>query len=94
MAGKREETVAIRASVRGSVQGVGFRDAATRQAGALGVRGWVRNEADGSVRAHLEGEPAAVDELVRWCRTGPPKAQVEDVHIAEARVEGAVGFTD
>ena len=48
-------TEAIRAVVRGSVQGVGFRDATVRRARALGVMGWVRNEEDGTVQVHAEG---------------------------------------
>jgi DNA ligase D-like protein (predicted 3'-phosphoesterase) len=55
--------VAIRAVVRGRVQGVGFRDATVRRAHELGVMGWVRNAEDGSVLVHAEGEEAAVEEV-------------------------------
>jgi acylphosphatase len=43
------------------------------------VRGWVRNLADGSVEAVLEGAPDAVRAVAEWCRTGPPGARVTDV---------------
>jgi bifunctional non-homologous end joining protein LigD len=91
MAGKREETVAIRASVRGSVQGVGFRDAATRQAGALGVRGWVRNEED-HVVVHAEAAPEGIERFAEFLRKGPRGARVDDVEIQDVEVEGHEQF--
>ena len=54
---------AVDVSVQGRVQGVAFRYHTQREAGRLGVHGWVRNEPDGSVAGHFEGEPAAVDLL-------------------------------
>lgn len=47
-------------SFRGRVQGVGFRATAERIASALGLAGWVRNEADGSVSCEVQGSPALV----------------------------------
>ncbi len=73
------DSVAAEVVVTGHVQGVFFRAAMREQAERLGVTGWVSNEADGSVRAHLEGGPDAVDALVGWCAQGPPAARVEDV---------------
>jgi acylphosphatase len=68
--------------VNGRVQGVGFRYALRDEAERLGVSGWVRNCADGSVEALLQGEAHAVDALLRWARRGPRAAQVET--LAEA----------
>ena len=59
------------------------------QAERLEVAGWVRNEPDGSVTAHLEGAPAAVAELLDWCASGTPAAQVDDVRHEPAEVTGA-----
>ncbi len=78
---------AVRAVVRGGVQGVGFRDAAVRRARELGVLGWVRNEDDGSVRAHAEGPGSAVDDLVAFLGEGPPGSRVADVEVEPAKFE-------
>ena len=84
--------VARRIRVRGRVQGVFFRDSCRSQAETLGVRGWVSNEPDGTVAGHFEGPADAVDALVDWCRTGPPRASVVGVDVEEAEPSGARGF--
>lgn len=86
------ETVARSVVVHGRVQGVFFRDSCRQQARGLGVAGWVRNEPDGSVRVHVEGEPEAVASLVRWLHEGPPFAQVRRVDVNDAGPTGAAGF--
>jgi acylphosphatase len=78
--------------VTGRVQGVSFRWYAAREAIRLGLAGWVRNEPDGSVRAHAEGPRDAVDEFVAWCRHGPPAARVEDVAVTEVQPTGVTSF--
>ena len=60
--------------VRGAVQGVFFRVEARDRARSLGVAGWVRNTADGSVEAVLEGEDERVESMVDWCRRGPARS--------------------
>jgi len=67
--------------VSGRVQGVFFRDGARRKARDLNLKGWVRNLPDGRVEALFEGDPAAVEEMLRWCAEGPPDARVEDVAV-------------
>lgn len=84
--------VAIRACVRGDVQGVGFREATVARARERGVRGWVRNHEDGTVRVHAEGPAAAVDELVAFLRVGPRHAGIDGVAVDEAKVEGHEQF--
>ncbi|MDQ1124672.1 acylphosphatase [Microbacterium trichothecenolyticum] len=69
-------------TVRGRVQGVGFRFALRNEAERLGARGWVRNRRDGSVEALIAGDQATLDALVAWARTGPPPAQVTGVDVA------------
>jgi len=83
---------AIRATVTGRVQGVGFRDGTLRRARALGVMGWVRNGEDGGVLVHAEGAPEAVEELARFLCEGPRGARVEDVAIERVKMEGHEQF--
>lgn len=78
--------------VTGRVQGVFFRARLQHECERLGVSGWVRNDPEGSVSAHLEGSPHAVDAAVSWCRTGPPHAEVEQVQVRESAPHGAQGF--
>ena len=67
--------------VSGHVQGVFYRASAQRQANALSVKGWARNLYDGRVEAVFEGEQAAVERMLAWCRAGPPNAYVTDVDV-------------
>jgi acylphosphatase len=78
--------------VHGRVQGVGFRWAIARAAESRGVAGWAQNRADGTVEAVLEGEPDAVESLVRLTRDGPRGAHVERVEVAEEEPESLSGF--
>ena len=78
--------------VTGRVQGVSYRATAQHEAQRLGLTGWVRNEPDGSVAAHVEGEPDAVAAFVDWCRTGPRGAAVRDVAVRDAAEEGHPEF--
>jgi acylphosphatase len=81
-----------RVVVHGRVQGVFFRDSARERARAHGVSGWVRNRSDGAVEAVLEGPAEAVDRVVRFLETGPPRAEVMDVEVSEEEPEGLSGF--
>ena len=83
---------AIRASVRGEVQGVGFRDATVRRARELGVMGWVRNGEDATLQVHAEGPAGAIDELVRFLRDGPTLARVSEVAVDHVAIEGHEQF--
>lgn len=78
--------------VTGRVQGVSFRWYAAREATRLGLAGWVRNDPDGSVRAHAEGAAGSVDEFVTWCRQGPTSARVERVRVVDVEANGATSF--
>jgi acylphosphatase len=78
--------------VHGYVQGVGFRYSIARAAQTRGVAGWVANRADGTVEAVFEGEPEAIEGLVRVCREGPRGAVVDRVEVDEEQPEGLSGF--
>ena len=80
--------------IHGRVQGVGYRWWAIRQARSLGVDGWVRNCADGSVELLAIGLPAAVDGLERACAQGPSAARVTTVVRAAAQDDGSIGFEE
>jgi acylphosphatase len=83
----------IAATVRGLVQGVSFRAATRSEARRLGLTGWVRNQADGSVALEAQGPAARVEDLVAWCRQGPPLADVSGVEVDDlAVVTGEDGF--
>ncbi len=84
--------IAQRVVVHGDVQGVGFRWWAAREAGRLGVRGWVANRDDGTVELHVEGDAAAVDELVGLLHEGPRWAHVARVVVRDDEPSGRVGF--
>jgi acylphosphatase len=84
-------TVRRRVVVRGEVQGVFFRDSTRREAEARGVTGSVTNRSDGAVEALFEGSEEAVDAMIEFCRSGPSRAQVEDVEVIEEEPEGRGG---
>ncbi len=83
---------AIRAVVSGEVQNVGFREATVGRASELELRGWVRNEDDGTMRVHAEGAPRALDALAGFLREGPRLARVAGVETEPAKVEGHEQF--
>ena len=78
--------------VRGKVQGVGYRAACCAKAGHLGLGGWVRNEADGSVEVEAEGHPQLLSELRLWCEQGPTAAIVNSVTVIQLAPTGADWF--
>jgi DNA ligase D-like protein (predicted 3'-phosphoesterase) len=83
---------AVRATVRGRVQAVGFRDASLSRARELGLLGWVRNGEEDEVLVHAEGPEAAVDQLLAFLAEGPPVAEVSEVAVESAKVEGHEQF--
>ena len=78
--------------VSGRVQGVFFRTACARAAEQRGVAGWIRNRDDGCVEAVFEGSPAAVDDLVAWCRSGPRAASFTGLESFDESPIGERGF--
>jgi len=81
-----------RVIVHGYVQGVGYRYTARAQASRLGVGGWIRNRADGTVEAEIEGEEASVATLLEWFAQGPPGAIVERTDVSELEPTGDLAF--
>lgn len=89
MAGSDRASAAFYAVVSGRVQGVGFRWSASDAARRLGVVGWVRNAADGSVEVHAEGDPDALERFRAWLKKGPPAARVDSVSVRPRTPSGA-----
>jgi acylphosphatase len=81
-----------RVIVHGRVQGVFFRDTMRRMAQSRGVAGWASNRPEGTVEAAFEGEPEAVESMVRFCRRGPRDASVSRVEVFDEQPEGLTGF--
>jgi acylphosphatase len=86
------ERVARRVVVHGEVQGVFFRDSTQREAESKGVAGWVANRSDGAVEAVFEGDADAVQAMVDFARSGPRRADVDDVEVADQEPEGHSSF--
>ena len=87
-----QETVRRRVVIKGRVQGVGFRWSCRRMAEAAGLAGWCRNLPDGRVEACFEGDLAAVETALAWCREGPSSAIVTSVDVTPETPQGERGF--
>jgi acylphosphatase len=86
------DAIRVRVVVHGRVQGVFFRDTCRQEATRVGVAGWVRNRADGTVEAVFEGERRQVERMVAWVHEGPPYARVVRVETEDQTPLGIAGF--
>lgn len=77
----KPDTECRRVLAHGRVQGVGFRESCMRHARSQGVTGWVRNRADGTVEAVLQGRPAVLDAMCDWLRHHVPGARVDSLEV-------------
>lgn len=73
----------LRIRVFGEVQGVFYRHYAQEKAVELGVKGWIRNDPDGSVFIAAEGDDGAVEEFLEWTKQGTPTSTVTNVDFTE-----------
>jgi acylphosphatase len=69
--------------VEGRVQGVFFRDYTERQARLLNLKGWARNNPEGSVEVVISGSTTNVDDMIEWFHQGSPLSHVSAVHVEE-----------
>jgi acylphosphatase len=76
-----EEIVRAHIWISGRVQGVFFRAQTDHVANCLGIKGLVRNLLDGRVEVIAQGTKDKVDELIKWCKKGPPHAKVTQIKI-------------
>lgn len=87
-----ERPVRVRIIVHGHVQGVFFRAGARDAARRLGIVGFARNNADGSVLIEAEGSPPAVGQFRTWCAKGPPRARVDHTDVSAIDLRGERTF--
>ena len=88
MTSANKDYAAFYARVLGRVQGVGFRYSAFREAERYGLRGWVRNTADGEVEVWMEGKPDKLAAFSAWLHTGPRYSRVDSVIKEDVQPRG------
>lgn len=86
------EITSLRLRIEGFVQGVSFRNFAIDEAQRLGLDGWIRNRADGTVEALASGDNAAVEKFIAACMKGPPGSRVGNVELHKAEPPEEKGF--
>jgi len=89
-----ENNVRAHVIISGRVQGVCYRMETQREAKGIGVSGWVKNRFDGTVEAVFEGNKKQVDQIIEWCRNGPPLSSVSNVEINWEAFTGEFGDFD
>lgn len=78
--------------ITGKVQGVYYRQSTRKKALSLGLSGYVKNLPDGAVDILATGNREQLDELIAWCKIGPPPAKVKEVIVKEMELEIFEGF--
>ena len=86
-----DDNIQAHAIIQGRVQGVFFRVETRRAARGYGVSGWVRNLPDGTVEAVFEGTREQVEQVLEWCRKGPPLGRVDGVDVKWKNATGSFG---
>ncbi|MCK5105895.1 MAG: acylphosphatase [Cyclobacteriaceae bacterium] len=74
-------------TVRGRVQGVGYRAFAYKIAKGMGLNGFVKNRPDGTVQIEVEGNKEVLDKFVILCKNGPGWAFVEKINLYESPIQ-------
>jgi acylphosphatase len=85
------KTISI--TVSGKVQGVFYRQSTIKKAESLRLKGFVKNMPDETVYIVATGQPEDLDELVKWCRQGPPRARVTNAEVNELSLSIFPSFT-
>lgn len=79
-------------TVSGKVQGVGYRFSCMEKAYQLNIKGFVKNQKDGTVFVEAEGASEDLDKFAEWCRRGPVWARVSGLDEQEGEVQGYTSF--
>jgi acylphosphatase len=69
--------------ISGKVQGVFFRESARKLAEKLNIKGWIKNTNDDKVEALITGDEKDVNQFIKWCHSGPERAEVEEVIVSK-----------
>ena len=77
------ELTCCQVKIIGKVQGVWFRDSTLKKAQELGIKGFVKNQPDGSVYIEAEGAKDNIKDFINWCHKGPPFAKVQSVEVKD-----------
>ena len=80
------ELVCHQIKINGKVQGVWFRDSTLKKAQELDIKGFVKNQSDGSVYIEAEGTQHSMKEFINWCHQGSPFAKVESVDVKDMEI--------
>lgn len=83
---------AVRLTISGRVQNVGFRHHTRKTAQKLGITGFVKNQSDGSVYAEAAGDEENLDQFILWCHSGPTWARVDDIKMQMMPFAEYAGF--
>lgn len=93
MNNQKSGLVRICGKVMGSVQGVGYRAFARRQAQLLGLKGWVRNLGDGSVAFEAEGNESGISDFITQLGQGPRFSHVDEILLENKTAISEYGYT-
>jgi acylphosphatase len=77
--------------VEGRVQGVFFRKNTKQKAQELNITGWVKNTSDNKVEIFAFGNTEDLSKFITWCKQGPPKAIVQNIHVEEIEIKDKPG---
>jgi len=80
--------IRVHVYISGRVQGVGYRYSTLDQAQKLGIAGWVKNTYDRKVEAVFEGDENIVEQMLLWCKSGPPMSFVTDIEVQKGQYTG------
>lgn len=86
------KNIHVNIKLEGRVQGVGFRETTKYVADQSGIKGFVRNEADGSLYIEAEGEQWELDGFIEWCNDGPDRAIINSCEVQNGEVKNFKDF--
>ncbi len=83
-------TKRVQVTVYGLVQGVGFRMFVHRSATRLGLKGWVKNMQDGTVRIDVQGSAGLIEKFLKDVRLGPPASKVTTLAVLDKQPDPSI----